>query len=130
MNTTLENIMPTTNQFHFHNSYPNSNNNLGRTTCVATNLRSYCIPVNRDNTHDDSRGRQSNGRYRHRSTSSRDRHSHCGSCWTNSEAACRFFVMGVVGLTLKQLADYGRNQHNLTLALSPSMHAYVHWLLS
>ncbi len=39
-------------------------------------------------------------------------------------------VVGIVGLTLKQLADSGRNQHNLTLALCPSMHAYVHWLLS
>ncbi len=62
-NATLEDIMPMTNQFHFCNSRPNSNNNLCRTTCVATNLRSYSIPVNHDNTHDDLQGHQSNGRY-------------------------------------------------------------------
>ncbi len=82
--------MPTTNQFHFCNSRPKSNNNLGRTTHVATNLRSYFIPVNCDNTNDDLQGHQSNGRYRHRSTSSHDWHSCCGSCWTDYEAARRF----------------------------------------
>jgi hypothetical protein len=84
--------MPAANQFHFHNSRPNSKNNLGRTTRVATNLRSYFIPVNCDNMQDDSRGQQSKGRYCHRSTSSRDWHSCCGSCWTNSEAASRFWA--------------------------------------
>jgi len=92
MNTTLEDFMPTTDQFHSRNSRPNSNNNLGRTTRVANNLRSYFIPVNHDNMHNDSRGHQSDGRYRHRSTSSRDQHSCHGSCWTDSEAACRFWV--------------------------------------
>ena len=89
-NTTLVDIMPTIDQYHFCNSRPNSNNNLGRTTCVATNLRSYFIPVNRDNTHDDLGGQQSNDRYRHGSTSSQDWHSHRGSHWTKSEAAHRF----------------------------------------
>jgi hypothetical protein len=89
-NTTLEDNMP--NQFHFCNSQPKSNNNLGRTTCVATNLRSYFIPVNRDNTHNDSQHHQSNGRYHHGITSTRNRNSCRGSRWTNSEAACRFRV--------------------------------------
>ncbi len=87
-NTTLEDNMP--NQFHFHNSRPKSNKNLGRTTCVATNLRSYFIPVNQNNTHDHLQHHQSNGRYHHGITSARDWHSRCGSHWTNSEAACRF----------------------------------------
>jgi hypothetical protein len=78
------------NQFHFRNSQPKSNSNLGRTTRVATNLRSYFIPVNRNNTHNDSQHHQSNGRYHHGITSACDPHSCCGSCWTNSEAACRF----------------------------------------
>ncbi len=39
-------------------------------------------------------------------------------------------VVGVVGPNLKQLANSGRNQNNLTPALSPSVHAYVHRLLS
>jgi hypothetical protein len=57
---------------------------------VATNSRSYFIPVNRDNTHNDSQHHKSNGRYHHGITSAHDRHSHRGSHWTNSEAACRF----------------------------------------
>jgi hypothetical protein len=87
-NTTLEDNMP--NQFNFCNSRPKSNNIIGRTTHVATNLRSYFIPVNRNNPHDDSQHHENNGRYHHGITSARNRHSHCGSCWTDSEAACRF----------------------------------------
>ncbi len=78
------------NQFHFCNSRPKSNNNLGRTTRVATNSRSYFIPVNRNNTHNDLQHHQSNGRYHHGITSARNRHSCRGSCWTDSEAARRF----------------------------------------
>ena len=44
--------------------------------------------------------------------------------------ATGILVVGVVGPTLKQLADSGLNQHKLTPALSPSTRAYVHWLLS
>ncbi len=44
--------------------------------------------------------------------------------------ATGILVMGIAGPTLKQLADSGLNQHNLTPALSPSMSAYVHWHLS
>jgi hypothetical protein len=87
-NTTLEDNMP--NQFHFCNSRPKSNNNLGRTTRVATNLRSYFIPVNCNNTYNDLQHHQSNGRYHHGITSARNRHSCCGSHWTDSEAARRF----------------------------------------
>jgi hypothetical protein len=107
--------MQMTNQFHFHNSHPNSNNNLGRTTCAATNLSSYFIPVICDNTHNDLQGTQSDGRF---------------PAIGVPPPAIGILVVGVIGPTLKQLADSGCNPHNLTPALSPSMHLYAHWLLS
>ncbi len=64
-------------------------NNLGRTTHVATNLRSYFNNLIDHNCRD-SDGNQSHGRYCHNHTSACD-HPFCrGSCWANSEATCRF----------------------------------------
>jgi hypothetical protein len=87
-NNTLEDNIP--NQVHFSNSCTKSNTNFGRTTRVATNLRSYFIPVNRDNMQNDLQGNQRKDSYNHGSISTRGRHSCHGSCWTNSEAACKF----------------------------------------
>jgi hypothetical protein len=100
------------NQFHFCNSQPKSNNNLGRTTRVATNLRSYFIPVHRNNTHNDSQPHQT------------------GTTMGLPPLATGILVVGVIGPTLKQLAGSGRNRHNLIPARYPSVHAYAHILLS
>jgi hypothetical protein len=89
-NTTLEDNIP--NQFHFSNSYTKNNTNFGRTTHVATNLRSYFIPVNHDNTQNDLQGNQHEDSYHRGSISTRGRHSRRGSRWTNSEAARKIWV--------------------------------------
>ncbi len=59
---------------------------------MATNLRSYFIPVNRDNTKNDLQGNQRKDSYHCGSISTRGRHSCHGSSWTNSEAACKFWA--------------------------------------
>ena len=67
-----------------------SNNNLGRTTYVATNLRSYFSPPNPNNMNkhpDRNQGHRSNRQWHH---SARDHHAHPGSRWAKSKAAHRF----------------------------------------
>ena len=76
-----------TNQFHSRNNI--SNNNLGRTTYVATNLRSFSPrdPNNMNKRPDCNHGHGSNRQWHH---SAQDHHAHQGSKWAESEATCRF----------------------------------------
>ncbi len=84
-NTTLEDFRPLTNNIHPRQMQFDIKKSLGRTTCVATNLRSYFSLVI-DHECRDSDGYQSHGRYYHNYTSACNCHSHHGSCWVDSEA--------------------------------------------
>jgi hypothetical protein len=47
-NATLEEFIPTTNHIKTSNTKIDRNNNFGRTTLVATNLKSYFSPLNKE----------------------------------------------------------------------------------
>ena len=88
MKATLEQNSFMADNFHLRNNI--SNSNPGRTTYVATDLRSYLSPPNPNTTtkHQDCiQGNGSNCQWRH---SARDRHAHQGSQWADSEVARRF----------------------------------------
>jgi hypothetical protein len=80
-NAALEEFIPTTNHIKTSNIKINRNNNFGRTTQVATNLKSYFSPLNKEPSQN-----QDQGQSRRKHVSARDRHSIHGSSWSNSEA--------------------------------------------
>jgi hypothetical protein len=79
-----------TNKIKTSNAKINRKNNFGRTTHVATNLRSYFIPLVRNNQGKGSNKNQDQGRSRQKHLSTRNRHSICGNTWSNSEAIRKF----------------------------------------
>ncbi len=88
---TLEEYIPPTNQFKNRYVLCKNNNNIGRTTCVATNLRSYFVTLDPNYMSKDpnaNRGQVLHALRRH--DSAHDRHSQQRSCWADSKAACRF----------------------------------------
>jgi hypothetical protein len=87
---TLEEHIPLTNQLRTSNTLRTQNNILGRTTCVATNLRSYFSPPNPDHVNEHSNNNRGHGSHCQRSASARDCHSHRGSRWAKSKVTCRF----------------------------------------
>ncbi len=93
MKATLEQNSSMTNNFCLRNNI--SNNNPGRPTYVATNLRSYFSPPGPNTTtkHQDcNQGHGSNRQWPH---SAHDRHARWGSRWADSEAARRFRAQSV-----------------------------------
>jgi hypothetical protein len=87
---TLEDFIPTTNHIKTSNTKINRNNNFGRTTRVATNLKSYFSPLNEEPSKN-----QDQGRSRRKHVSARDHHSIRGSSWSNSKAICKFHAQAV-----------------------------------
>jgi hypothetical protein len=66
-NATREEYIPPTNQLKNRNVLCKNSNNIGRTTPVATNLKSYFVPINPDYISKDSnanRGQELHGRRR------------------------------------------------------------------
>ncbi len=88
-NATLKEFIPMTNKIKKSNSKINRKNNFGRTTRVATNLRSHFIPLVFNN-QGGSNKNQDQGRSRRKHVSAHDRHSICSNTWSNSEAICKF----------------------------------------
>ncbi len=64
--------------------------NIGRTTRVATNLRSYFVPLNLNYVSKDPNANWGQELHCQRRASAHDHHSHWGSCWADSKAALRF----------------------------------------
>ena len=89
-NATLEEFIPTTNKIKPSNAKINRKNNFGRTTRVATNLRSYFIPLVRNNQGEGSNKNQDQGRSRQKHVPPRDCHSIHGNTWSNSKAIHKF----------------------------------------
>ncbi len=89
-NATLEEFIPTTNKIKTSNAKINHKNNFGRTTRVATNLRSYFIPLVHNNEGKGSNKNQDQGRSWRMHVSAHDRHSIHGNTWRNSKAICKF----------------------------------------
>jgi hypothetical protein len=127
MKATLEQNSLIINNFCSCNSI--SNNNPGRTTYVATNLRSYFSPPNPNNAteHQDcNQGHGSNCQRRH---SAHDRHARQGSQWADSKAATRFCA---------QSAQFDPLAYQLISAIQNESHsaqnhksspALLHWLI-
>ncbi len=90
-NTILKDFRPFTGKIHPWQTQFDREKNLGRTTHVATNLKSYFSPLI-DHECRDSDGDQSHGRYHHNHTCAWDHHSCHGSCWADSKATCRFWA--------------------------------------
>jgi hypothetical protein len=84
-NATLEEFIPTTNHIKTSNTKINRNNNFDRTTRVATNLKSYFSPLNKEPSKN-----QDQGQSRRKHVSACDHHSICGSSWSNFKAICKF----------------------------------------
>ncbi len=57
---------------------------------MATNLRSYFVPIIPNNVSKDPNANRGQDLYGRRRDSAHDHQSHRGSRWANSEAACRF----------------------------------------
>ncbi len=87
---TLEEHILLTNQLGTSNTLCNQNNIFGRTTCVATNLRSYFAPPDPDHVNEHPNNNRGHGSHCQQCASSQDRHSHRGSRWAKSEATRRF----------------------------------------
>jgi hypothetical protein len=88
-NATLEEYVPQTNQLDNRNALCKINSNIGRTTLVANNLKSYFVPIYPNYVSKDpngSRGQESHGQRR---KSAHYRHSHWGSHWADSKVAHR-----------------------------------------
>jgi hypothetical protein len=86
----LKEFTLTTNKIKTSNATINRKNNFGRTTRVATNLRSHFIPLVRNNQGKGSNKNQDQGQTRPKHVSAHDRHSICGNTWSNSKAICKF----------------------------------------
>ncbi len=87
---TLEEHILLTNQLGTSNTLRNQNNIFGRTTCVATNLRSYFAPPNPDHVNEHPNNDWGHESHRQRRASAWDHHSHQGSRWAESKATRRF----------------------------------------
>jgi hypothetical protein len=57
---------------------------------VATNLKSYFVPIDPNYVNKDPNGNQGQELYSQMRESAHDRHSHWGGCWADSKAARRF----------------------------------------
>jgi hypothetical protein len=64
--------------------------NIGRTTCVATNLRSYFIPLDPNYMSKDPNANRGQGSHCQRHAFAHDCHSLRGSRWADSKEAHRF----------------------------------------
>ncbi len=87
---TLEEHNLLTNQLGTNNTLRNQNNIFGRTTRVATNLRSYFAPLDPNHVYKHPHNDRGHGSHCQQCASTRDHHSHQGSCWAESKATCRF----------------------------------------
>ncbi len=93
--TTLEEYVPLFNQLRTSNARCNNNNVFGRTTRVATNLRSYFTPSDPDHVDEHPNNDQDHQLHRQRRASAHECHSHWGSRWAESKATCRFRAQSV-----------------------------------
>jgi hypothetical protein len=84
--------MPLSNQLRTSNAQCNNNNIFGRTTRVATNLRSYFTPSNPDHMDEHPNNDQDHQLHRQKRASAHEHHSHWGSRWDESKASRRFRV--------------------------------------
>ncbi len=89
-NATREDSIPPTNQLKNRNVPCKINSNIGRTTHVATNLKSYFVPIDPDYVSKDPNGNRGQELHGQRRESTHGGHSHWGSHWVDSKAACRF----------------------------------------
>ncbi len=94
-NATLEEFIPTTNKIKTSNAKINCKNIFGRTTRVATKLRSYFNPFVCNNQGKGSNKNQDQGRSWQKHVSARDCHSIRGNTWSNSKAICTFRTQSV-----------------------------------
>ncbi len=79
-----------TNQLGTSNTLCNQGKFFGRTTHVATNLRSYFAPPDPNHVNEHPNNNQGHGSHCQQRASNRDHHSHWGSRWAKSKATCRF----------------------------------------
>ena len=70
--------------------YKNSKRNIGGTTHVATNLRSYLNPRIPERDPEGSSNGNGHGSHRHKWLTAKERHARRGSRWAESEATRRF----------------------------------------
>jgi hypothetical protein len=89
-NTTIKEYVPPTNQLENRNAPRKINSNIGRTACVATNLKSYFVSIDPDYMRKDPNGYQGQELHGQRRESAHNCHSHQGSWWADSKAACSF----------------------------------------
>jgi hypothetical protein len=87
---TLEEHILLTNQLGISDTLRNQSNIFGRTTRVATNLRSYFAPPDPNHIDEHPNNNRGHGSHCQRCASAWDRHSHWGSHWVESKATSRF----------------------------------------
>ncbi len=88
-NTIRENSVPPTNHLENRNAPCKINSNIGRNTRVATNLKSYFVLIDHNYVSKYPNCNWGQELHGQRCKSAHDRHPHRGSCWTDSEVACR-----------------------------------------
>jgi hypothetical protein len=86
-NTTREDFVPPTNQLEIRNAPCKIISNIGRTTHVATNSKSYFVRIDLDYMSKDPNGNQGQELHGRRRKSAHDHHFHRGSHWVDSKAA-------------------------------------------